>query len=91
MESTINPASLAIVQDSGARYGVQVTPARTLATGANLFKLDRPLSNASVRDMANAIVAADSSVEYAEPDFIVGPAPQGRSPIANAAQRAWRS
>lgn len=55
-----------------SRFGIALTYARTLATGAELLRLDHPLSSADATVMA-AAVARTAGVLYAVPNRIIRP------------------
>jgi serine protease len=51
-----------------ARFGVTMSRVRTTALGSQVLKLDRRMSFEEAAQLARAIAAGDSNVEYAEPD-----------------------
>ncbi|WP_066342794.1 S8 family peptidase [Azohydromonas lata] len=55
------------------RHGVKLSHLRRLANGAHVFKLDRPLSGAELRQVADDLRNGDADVEYAEPDALMQP------------------
>ena len=65
------PAALARAQETANRLGVQLQVLRDTAQGARVLQLDQRLSLAAARRLARGLVAADSSIEYAEPDQIL--------------------
>jgi serine protease len=60
--------ALARAHEAAHRAGVQMRWLRTNALGAHVLKLDRLLSVAEVRRLAQAVAEADADVEFAEPD-----------------------
>lgn len=64
---TVNLAAERVREASGRR-GFQAKQLRTTASGAQVWAMDRPMSGAQARAVANDIAAADPDVEYAEPD-----------------------
>lgn len=58
-------------QDTTSRFGHRLQWLRTGGLDAHVMKLDGRLSHAEVRRIAQEIAAADSNVEYAEPDRIL--------------------
>lgn len=71
---TITATSLALAEGVAAALGARIIPVRLLATGAHLLRLDRPLPTSVLLKLNDAIVAADPTVEYAEPDYIASAA-----------------
>ncbi|HSI59433.1 MAG TPA: S8 family peptidase [Ideonella sp.] len=63
-------AAGASLQAVAAQHGVSLAKLRTLAVGATVFKLGRPLPLAEARALAQGLKAVDG-VEYAEPDQIL--------------------
>ena len=55
------------------RHGVQLSHLRRLSNGAHVFRLDRPLSAAQLRQVAEDLRNGDADVEYAEPDALMQP------------------
>ncbi|QDQ28579.1 S8 family serine peptidase [Chitinimonas arctica] len=53
-----------------ARAGLTLQFSRRLATGADLFKLSRPLSSAAAFRLARSMQRQHPDIEYAEPDVI---------------------
>lgn len=66
--------SVALARAAAAKFGLDMLPLRSLATGAHLFILDRKLPTSVVEALAAAVSAADPTVEYAEPDYVALPA-----------------
>lgn len=62
---------MAKVVRAGQQHGLTMKALRTMATGANVFKLGRKMSNADVYLLAKELMASDPAVEYAEPDRIM--------------------
>ena len=60
-------------QDVAARAGLQLKLVRIGAFETQVMRLDRRLSHADAQRLAQQIMAADASVEYAEPDRILHP------------------
>ena len=58
-------------QDVAARSGLQMRLVRVGALDTHIMRLDRALAHADVAQLARDIMAADPSVEYAEPDRIL--------------------
>lgn len=58
-------------QDVAARSGLQMQLVRVGSFDTQVMRLDRALPQASVAQLARDIMAADPSVEYAEPDRIL--------------------
>lgn len=56
-----------------ARLGLTIKPLRNTAQGATVMKLSNKMSVAEAAKLAEQIKAADSKVEYAEPDRIMRP------------------
>ncbi|MCV2395100.1 S8 family serine peptidase [Actinotalea sp. M2MS4P-6] len=56
-----------------AKHGVAAEYSRAMTGGAQVWQLDRTLSDSDVAAIAAAVEAADPSVEYAEPDRIMVP------------------
>jgi serine protease len=57
-------------QDVGLRHGVNMQLLRQGAAGTHVMKFERRLPNATVEQMAREVMAADPTVEYAEPDHV---------------------
>jgi serine protease len=60
--------AMARAHDAVNRAGVQMRYLRSNAFGAHVMKLDRLLTVAQVRQLAQAVAAADADVEFVEPD-----------------------
>jgi serine protease len=60
-------------QDIASRSGLRLQLVRVGALDTHVMRLDRALPQASVQQLARDIMAADASVEYAEPDRILQP------------------
>ncbi|MFZ5549058.1 MAG: S8 family peptidase [Pseudomonadota bacterium] len=60
--------ALARAHEAVQRAGVQMRWLRTNALGAHVLKLDRLMTVAEARQLALAVAAADTDVEFAEPD-----------------------
>jgi serine protease len=60
------------LSDTQARYGISMKSVRTIATGAEVMRLDRKLSQAELDDLI-ATLAKNPAVEYAEEDKIMLP------------------
>jgi serine protease len=58
----------AIVDRAGQQFGMTMKALHTIATGANIFKIDRKVSLDEARALAAELMARDPDVEYAEPD-----------------------
>jgi serine protease len=58
-------------QDVAARSGLRLQMVRVGSLDTHVMRLDRALPQASVQQLARDIMAADASVEYAEPDRIL--------------------
>ncbi|MFL6673287.1 MAG: S8 family peptidase [Massilia sp.] len=67
----MSPARKALVDRAGQQFGITLKPLHTIATGANVLKLDRKVSLDEAAALAADLVARDPSVEYAEPDRIM--------------------
>lgn len=68
--ATQSTATARAVSDAEARIGVASTSLRTLATGAEVRRLNRRVSAQELRDLI-ASLAADPNVEYAEEDRLL--------------------
>ena len=55
------------------RRGAKLTHLRRLADGADVFKLDRPLSEDELRRVGEELRNGDADVEYVEPDALMQP------------------
>ena len=55
------------------RQGVDMNHVRSMANGAQVFKLSRSLTTEQIKTMAAGFSAGDANVEYAEPDRILRP------------------
>jgi serine protease len=66
--AAISSARRAILDRSGQQFGMTLKALHTIATGANIFKLDRKVSLDEARALAAELMARDPDVEYAEPD-----------------------
>ena len=53
------------------RQGVAMNHVRSMANGAQVFRLSRALTTEQIKTMAASFSAGDSNVEYAEPDRIL--------------------
>ncbi|HEV8689631.1 MAG TPA: S8 family peptidase [Ideonella sp.] len=60
--------ALARVHEAAQRTGVQMRYLRSNALGAHVMQLDRLLTVAQVQALAQSVAAADTEVEFAEPD-----------------------
>jgi serine protease len=60
--------AMARAHEAVQRAGVQMRYLRSNAFGAHVMKLDRMLTLAEVKRLAQAVAAADVDVEFAEPD-----------------------
>jgi serine protease len=60
------------LSDASARLGISLTSARTIATGAEVLRLDRRLSSGEMADLI-ASMASNASVEYVEEDKLMKP------------------
>jgi serine protease len=60
------------LSDTQARYGISMRSMRTIATGAEVIRLDRNLSRAELDDLI-ATLAKDPAVEYVEEDKLLQP------------------
>ncbi|MEO8155622.1 MAG: S8 family peptidase [Rhizobacter sp.] len=58
-------------QDVAARSGVQLRLVRVGSLDTHIMRLDHALPHATMQQLARDIMAADPSVEYAEPDRIL--------------------
>lgn len=58
--------------DASARLGISLTSTRTIATGAEVLRLDRRLSGGEMADLI-ASMASNASVEYVEEDKLMKP------------------
>ncbi|UXH79482.1 S8 family peptidase [Roseateles amylovorans] len=56
------------LQQLAAPLGARLSLLRQMGTGAHVYKLDRQLSVAQLRDLGAQIKAADANVDYVEPD-----------------------
>lgn len=56
------------VREASGRRGFQARPLRVTASGAQVWAMDRMMSIGEARAVAADIAAADTDVEYAEPD-----------------------
>jgi serine protease len=56
---------------AGQQFGMTMKALHSIATGANIFKLDRKVSLDEARALAAELMARDPDVEYAEPDRIM--------------------
>jgi serine protease len=65
-------ASTEALREASDRLGVSVTSLRTIATGAEVVRLDRRVAPAELRDMI-ATLAANPEVEYVEEDRLLKP------------------
>lgn len=63
--------AIASAQDVGRRLGMELSDLRAGALGMHVFKLDRQYPVENVEGLAMELEAADSLVEFAEPDRIV--------------------
>ncbi|WP_298231761.1 S8 family peptidase [uncultured Azohydromonas sp.] len=55
------------------RRGAKLTHLRRLGDGADVFKLDRPLSEDELRGVGEELRNGDADVEYVEPDALMQP------------------
>jgi serine protease len=69
--AAITTGRQAILDRAGQQYGMTLKALHTIATGAQIFKLDRRVSLDEARALAAELVSRDPSVEYAEPDRIM--------------------
>ncbi|QYF93854.1 S8 family peptidase [Massilia sp. PAMC28688] len=68
MAAPMSSSRMAFAARAGQQLGVTMKAARTTATGAQVFELDRKMSVKDVAALAADLKARDPSVEYAEPD-----------------------
>ncbi|WP_043461444.1 S8 family peptidase [Azohydromonas australica] len=73
--TTAAPAAAAQLRAAAVlqRRGAKLTHLRRLADGADVFKLDRPLSEDELRRVGEELRNGDADVEYAEPDALMQP------------------
>jgi serine protease len=69
--AAIGAGRKAIVDRAGQQFGMTMKALHTIATGANIFKLDRKVSLDEARALAAELMSRDPDVEYAEPDRIM--------------------
>ena len=55
------------------RHGVRLSHVRRLADGAHVFKLDRPLPAAQLRQIGEELRNGNADVDYVEPDALMQP------------------
>lgn len=67
----VDAAALAKAQVAGNRSGVRLSHQRARGEGNHVLRMDKRLTQAQARSLADAIRAGDSDVEYAEPDTIM--------------------
>ncbi|WP_051244291.1 S8 family peptidase [Azohydromonas australica] len=61
--------AMAALQGRGAKLGYL----RRMGNGAHVFKLDKALSAAELRQVAKELRAGDADIEYVEPDLVMQP------------------
>jgi serine protease len=66
--AAIGAGRRAIVDRAGQQFGMTMKALHTIATGANIFKLDRKVSLDEAKVLAAELMSRDPDVEYAEPD-----------------------
>ena len=66
--------SATALQLAGNRHGVALTGLRRMGSGAQVFQVSRALPQSQMQTLAESLRAADSNIEYAEPDRILQPA-----------------
>jgi serine protease len=71
--AALGAQALGKAQASASRVGSQLKPLRITAQGAHVMALDRHIAVAEVQRIASDLMAADPSVEYAEPDLVMRP------------------
>lgn len=69
----VGTTSLERARIAGNRQGLRVTPLRRTLMGAQVYQLDRPVSDEQARLLAVQWTSGDADIEYAEPDRILSP------------------
>lgn len=64
-------ASMDRARTAGNRQGVQLSHLRRIASGADVLRLNRPVTLEQARLLAQDLRAGDATVDYAEPDRIL--------------------
>ena len=77
------------VQAAAGRRGVSTRHLRRMASGAHVFQFSRRLSLRDAALVAQAMRAADPSVEYVEPDLLLQAAQDGWSPADPMFNQQW--
>ena len=54
--------------ETARQHGVVMSVARATATGAHVMQMDQRMSVSTARELATTLAAADSRIEYVEPD-----------------------
>lgn len=74
------------VQAAARSIGASFSIRRQMVTGAWVFRAASPISLAQMHKMLKQLSAADSSIEYAEPDYIRRPAYTPTDPLYQSGQ-----
>lgn len=69
--STSQMRSAQAVRVAGNRHGVTISALRQIASGAQVFALNRMMSLSEAQTLATSLQASDPNIEYAEPDRIM--------------------
>ncbi|HSI56577.1 MAG TPA: S8 family peptidase [Ideonella sp.] len=76
------PISLSQARAIAAKMGISLKHLRRMARGADVYELSSPVLPAKMREMALLLMAADSSIEYAEPDALMLPMAAANDPLS---------
>ncbi|NML13956.1 S8 family peptidase [Azohydromonas caseinilytica] len=72
-ESAPSAAAQLRAEAAVQRHGVRLSHVRRLADGAHVFRLDRPLPAAQLRQIGEDLRNGNADVEYVEPDALMQP------------------